>query len=45
MTWDSGDVPGHTSPCAEDKLLSMDQIKAALEEYLSTYGFDISTLP
>jgi arylsulfatase A-like enzyme len=45
MTWDSGDIPGHTSPCSEDSLLSMDQIKDALAEYLSTNGFDISTLP
>jgi hypothetical protein len=45
MTWDSGDVPGHTSPCTKDSLLSMDQIKEALAEYLFTYDFDISTLP
>jgi glucan phosphoethanolaminetransferase (alkaline phosphatase superfamily) len=45
MTWDSGIVAGHTNPCTEDSLLSMDQIKDALAEYLSTNGFDISTLP
>ena len=45
MTWDSGVVTGHTNPCPEDSLLSMDQIKDALAEYLSTNGFDISTLP
>jgi hypothetical protein len=45
MTWHSGDIPGHTNPCTEDSLLSMDQIKDALAEYLSTNGFDISTLP
>ena len=45
MTWDSGDIPGHTNPCTEESLLSMDQIKAALAEYLSTNGFDITTLP
>ena len=45
MTWDSGDIPGHSSPCTEDNLLSMVQIKEALAEYLSTNGFDISTLP
>ena len=45
LTWDSGDVPGHTNPCTEDNLLSIDQIKDALAEYLSTNGFDISTLP
>jgi hypothetical protein len=45
MTWDSGDVPGHTRPCTEDSLLSMDQIKDALAEYLSANGFDTSTLP
>jgi glucan phosphoethanolaminetransferase (alkaline phosphatase superfamily) len=45
LTWNSGDIPGHTNPCTEDSLLSMDQIKEALTEYLSTNGFDISTLP
>jgi membrane-anchored protein YejM (alkaline phosphatase superfamily) len=45
MTWDSGNVSDHTRPCTEDNLLSMDQIKDALAEYLSTNGFDISTLP
>jgi hypothetical protein len=45
MTWESGEVAGHTNPCTEDSLLSMDQIKDALAEYLSTHGFDVSTLP
>jgi predicted AlkP superfamily pyrophosphatase or phosphodiesterase len=45
MTWDSGIVPGHTNPCAEDDLLSMDQIKDAFAEYLSSHGFDTSSLP
>jgi hypothetical protein len=45
LTWESGDVPGHTRPCSEDNLLTMDQIKEALAEYLFDNGFDISTLP
>ena len=45
MTWHSGDIPGHTNPCTEESLLTIDQIKDALGEYLSTNGFDISTLP
>jgi hypothetical protein len=45
LTWDSGDVPGHTRPCSEENLLTMDQIKEALAEYLFDNGFDISTLP
>jgi hypothetical protein len=45
MVWESGEVAGHTNPCKEDSLLSMEQIKDALAEYLSTYGFDITTLP
>lgn len=45
LTWDSGDVPGHTMPCTNESLLTMDQIKEALAEYLSDNGFDISTLP
>ena len=45
LTWDSGDVPGHTMPCINESLLTMDQIKEALAEYLSDNGFDISTLP
>ena len=45
LTWESGDVPGHTMPCSEENLLTMDQIKEALAEYLFDNGFDISTLP
>ncbi len=45
MVWNSGTVPDHTNPCSEDDLLPMDQIKDALAEFLSTNGFDISTLP
>jgi len=45
MVWDIGNVPGHTKPCAEDSLLSMDQIEDALANYLSTNDFEISTLP
>jgi hypothetical protein len=45
LTWDSGDVPGHTNPCMEESLLTIDQIKDELGDYLSTNGFDISTLP
>jgi arylsulfatase A-like enzyme len=44
-TWESGEVPGHTMPCASDKLLSMEEIEEALAEYLVSNRFDISTLP
>jgi hypothetical protein len=42
-TWSSGDVPGHSSPCREDELLTVKQIKDALTEYLQLNGFDSST--
>ncbi len=45
LTWSSGDVPGHTMPCTQDNLLTIDQVQYELAEYLSTNGFDISTLP
>jgi arylsulfatase A-like enzyme len=41
---DSGEVHGHTMPCTEENLLTMDQIEEGLAEYLFTNGFDISTL-
>ena len=45
QTWDSGDVPGHTLPCSNDELLSMEEIKKALADYLASNKFDVSTLP
>jgi phosphoglycerol transferase MdoB-like AlkP superfamily enzyme len=44
LTWSFGDIAGHSSPCSEDELLSMEQIKNALAEYLLSNGFDTSTL-
>jgi arylsulfatase A-like enzyme len=45
LTWSSGEVPGHSYRCKQDSLLTMDQVKAELTDYLLTNGFDISTLP
>jgi arylsulfatase A-like enzyme len=44
LTWSSGDIPGHSSPCLEDNLLTMEQVNDALTEHLLSNGFDTSTL-
>jgi len=41
----SGNIAGHTAPCDEGSMLTMDQAKAALAHHLSENGFDTSTLP
>jgi len=41
----SGKIAGHTAPCDEDSMLTIDQAKAALAQHLSENGFDISMLP
>ena len=45
LTWDSGDVQGHTRPCWQDDPLTIDQVKDELAEYLINNGFEISKLP
>jgi hypothetical protein len=44
LTWSSGDIQGHSSPCLEDNLLTMEQVNDALTEHLLSNGFDTSTL-
>jgi arylsulfatase A-like enzyme len=43
--WTSGDIFQHTSPCPEDTLLDMAQIKQAVIQHLSSLGFDTSSIP
>lgn len=44
LTWSSGVIPGYSSPCGEDELLTLGQIKEALAEYLKSNGFEPSTI-
>ena len=44
LTWSSGDIPDHSSPCLENNLLTMEQVKDALSEYLLSNDFDISIM-
>jgi hypothetical protein len=41
----SGEIAGHTSPCEEDSMLTLEQAKAELTRHLSDNGYDISLLP
>ena len=43
--WDSNRVLGHTAPCPEESLPSLEQARAALAEYIAHYGLDGSALP
>jgi glucan phosphoethanolaminetransferase (alkaline phosphatase superfamily) len=43
--WLSGDVPGYTTPCAEESLYSFDEIKLKMVDRLVQDGFDVSSLP
>ena len=45
LTWESGEVPGHTRPCSDEDLLTLEEIERALAAYLTANRFDISTLP
>ncbi len=45
MEWSSGEVAGHTAPCGNDELFSMEQIEQALIDHLSREGFDTSSFP
>ncbi len=41
----SGKIPGHTSPCNEDSMPTLEQAKAEMVKYLADNGFDVSTIP
>jgi hypothetical protein len=43
--WYSGDIPGYTDPCSEDRLLSKEEIKDNLIQLLVADGFNHSYLP
>jgi len=37
-------LPGHTSPCSQNHLLTEEEARQIILEHLSTYGFDVSSL-
>jgi Sulfatase len=41
----SGEISGHTAPCVEESMLTLEQAKAELTGHLSENGFDVSALP
>jgi hypothetical protein len=41
----SGMIAGHTAPCAEDSMLTMEQAKAEIAKHLAKNGFDVSKFP
>jgi arylsulfatase A-like enzyme len=45
FAWSDGEVPGYTTPCRDDSLKSLDEIKQAMVHRLEADGFDLSTLP
>jgi glucan phosphoethanolaminetransferase (alkaline phosphatase superfamily) len=43
-TWETGEVPGHSMPCASRESPTMEAVEEALMQYLSVHQFDISSL-
>jgi hypothetical protein len=43
--WTSGEVAGHTSPCDEESMLTLEQAKAEMAKHLSSNGFKVTSLP
>lgn len=44
MTWQVGEIAGHTAPCAGEKEPRLDQMQRILIDHLASNGFDTSSI-